>query len=92
MLYLWRTLVRVIGINLNGRSVCNKGLLSWLAQQETEIICMQEFKVHPNSSAALPETTTPWASNEPFKANLPCPQKINKPSHWQKRSTSRDPH
>ncbi len=43
-----------------------------------------------NSSAALPGTTPPSASNGPSKANHPCPQKTNKPKYWQKRSNSHD--
>lgn len=37
--------MRVISINLNGiRSADNKGLFLWLAQQEADIICLQELK------------------------------------------------
>lgn len=37
--------MRVISINLNGiRSACSKGLLPWLAQQEADIVCVQELK------------------------------------------------
>ncbi len=92
MFCLWRTLVRVISINLNGiRSACSKDLLPWLMQQEADIICAQELKAHQNSSAASPGTNPKLASNGPFKANPPCTQKINKPNHWQKRSISRAP-
>lgn len=43
MLCLWRTLVRVISINFNGiRSACSKDLLPRLAQQEADIVCVQE--------------------------------------------------
>jgi exodeoxyribonuclease-3 len=41
----WRKIVRVISINLNGiRSAYNKGLLPWLAQQNADIVCLQELK------------------------------------------------
>lgn len=37
--------MRVISINLNGiRSAFNKDLLSWLGQQNADIICLQELK------------------------------------------------
>lgn len=37
--------MRIISINLNGiRSAFNKGLIPWLAQQEAEVICLQELK------------------------------------------------
>jgi exodeoxyribonuclease-3 len=37
--------MRIITLNLNGiRSAANKGLYSWLAQQNTDILCLQELK------------------------------------------------
>lgn len=37
--------MRIISINLNGiRSAATKGFFDWLAQQDAEIICMQELK------------------------------------------------
>jgi hypothetical protein len=70
MLCLWRTLVRVISINLNGiRYACSKDWLPWLAQQEVDIVCVQELKANPNSSAALLGTTPPLTSNGLFKSN-----------------------
>jgi exodeoxyribonuclease-3 len=37
--------MRIISLNLNGiRSAYNKGLLEWLAQQNTDILCVQELK------------------------------------------------
>ena len=37
--------MRVISINLNGiRSAYSKGLLSWLAKQNADIVCLQELK------------------------------------------------
>ncbi|MEQ1743118.1 MAG: hypothetical protein ABL869_11565 [Candidatus Nitrotoga sp.] len=70
--------MREISINFNGiHSVYSKDLLPWLGQQEADFICVQEIKAHLNSSAALPGTTPPLASDGPFKANPPCTQKIN---------------
>src|ERR1017187_6129842 len=37
--------MRIISLNLNGvRSAYNKGLLDWLSQQNTDILCVQELK------------------------------------------------
>ncbi len=37
--------MRIISLNLNGiRSAYSKGLLEWLAQQQADIICVQELK------------------------------------------------
>jgi hypothetical protein len=43
-----------------------------------------------NLSAEFPGMTFSSASNGPSKANPSCPQKINKPNHWQELSTSHD--
>ena len=38
-------MLRIITLNLNGiRSACNKGFLSWLEQQNADIVCLQEIK------------------------------------------------
>jgi exodeoxyribonuclease-3 len=45
--------VRVISINLNGiRSAFNKGLLSWLGQQNADIVCLQELKAQADDLSA----------------------------------------
>ena len=37
--------VRIITINLNGiRSAAGKGFYEWLAQQDADIVCLQELK------------------------------------------------
>ncbi|MDD5056875.1 MAG: exodeoxyribonuclease III [Sideroxydans sp.] len=37
--------MRIITLNLNGiRSACNKGMLPWFAQQNADILCVQELK------------------------------------------------
>ncbi|MBI2286630.1 MAG: exodeoxyribonuclease III [Nitrosomonadales bacterium] len=37
--------MRIITINLNGiRSAANKGFFAWLAQQDADIVCLQELK------------------------------------------------
>ena len=37
--------MRIITVNLNGiRSATNKGFYAWLAQQDADIICLQEIK------------------------------------------------
>jgi exodeoxyribonuclease-3 len=38
-------MLRVISLNLNGiRSAANKGFFPWLAQQDADIVCLQELK------------------------------------------------
>lgn len=50
--------MRVISINLNGiRSACSKGLLPWLAQQDADIVCMQELKAQ--AADMTPEMLAP---------------------------------
>lgn len=45
--------MRVISINLNGiRSAFNKGLLSWLGQQNADIVCLQELKAQADDLSA----------------------------------------
>ena len=45
--------MRVISINLNGiRSAYNKGLLSWLTQQNADIVCLQELKAQAGDLSA----------------------------------------
>lgn len=42
--------MRVISLNANGlRSAHSKGLFSWLEQQNADIICLQETRVHLNN-------------------------------------------
>ena len=37
--------MRIITLNLNGiRSACTKGMLAWFAQQNADILCVQELK------------------------------------------------
>ncbi len=37
--------MRIISLNLNGiRSAFSKGLPDWLAQQQADIVCVQELK------------------------------------------------
>lgn len=37
--------MRIISVNLNGiRSAANKGFYAWLAQQQADVVCMQELK------------------------------------------------
>lgn len=37
--------MRIITFNLNGiRSACNKGFLAWFAEQQADILCVQELK------------------------------------------------
>ncbi|HXU94154.1 MAG TPA: endonuclease/exonuclease/phosphatase family protein, partial [Gallionella sp.] len=37
--------MRIITVNLNGiRSAASKGFYEWLAQQDADIVCLQELK------------------------------------------------
>ncbi|MEQ1556686.1 MAG: endonuclease/exonuclease/phosphatase family protein, partial [Gallionella sp.] len=37
--------MRIISVNLNGiRSASSKGFYAWLAQQNADVICLQELK------------------------------------------------
>ena len=41
----WKIFMRIITANLNGiRSAATKGFYEWLAQQEADIVCLQELK------------------------------------------------
>lgn len=41
--------MRIITLNLNGlRSATSKGIFDWLAQQEADVICVQELKAQQN--------------------------------------------
>lgn len=51
--------MRIITLNLNGiRSACNKGLLEWLAKQNTDILCVQELKAQ--ASDMTPDMLSPF--------------------------------
>jgi len=40
-----KTFMRIITVNLNGiRSAASKGFFAWLAQQDADIVCLQELK------------------------------------------------
>ncbi|PKO51001.1 MAG: exodeoxyribonuclease III [Betaproteobacteria bacterium HGW-Betaproteobacteria-21] len=42
-------MLRIISANLNGiRSATTKGFLDWLAQQDADLVCMQELKAQAN--------------------------------------------
>jgi exodeoxyribonuclease-3 len=41
-------MLRVVSLNLNGiRSATSKGFLDWMAQQDADIVCVQELKAQP---------------------------------------------
>ena len=53
-------MLKVISINVNGiRSAYNKGLFSWLAGEEADIICIQELKAQAED---LPAELISWNS------------------------------
>lgn len=61
--------MKLISWNVNGlRSCTTKGFLEWFAQEDADIVCVQETKAHPEQLSA--ELTTPvgystyWASAE----------------------------
>ncbi|MDQ8020212.1 MAG: exodeoxyribonuclease III [Moraxellaceae bacterium] len=46
-------MLRVITLNLNGiRSAANKGFFEWLAQQDADVVCLQEVKAQEADLAA----------------------------------------
>jgi len=46
--------MRIISINLNGiRSAANKGFFEWLAQQNADVVCLQELKAQEQDMTAL---------------------------------------
>jgi exodeoxyribonuclease III len=39
--------LRIVTLNLNGiRSACRKGFLEWIAEQQADVVCVQEVKAH----------------------------------------------
>jgi exodeoxyribonuclease-3 len=57
--------MRVITLNVNGiRSAASKGLFPWLAQQDADVICLQEVRAHEHQLAghdiALPGYHVAW--------------------------------
>ena len=41
--------MKIISYNVNGiRAAMNKGLLTWLAEEDPDILCVQETKAHPD--------------------------------------------
>lgn len=46
--------MRIFSYNLNGiRSACNKGLMDWLAQENPDVLCVQELKAQPDQVDVL---------------------------------------
>ncbi|MFO1419093.1 MAG: exodeoxyribonuclease III, partial [Methylotetracoccus sp.] len=44
--------MRIISLNVNGlRSAARKGFFDWLAQQDADLICLQEIKGQPDQLA-----------------------------------------
>lgn len=55
--------LRIISINLNGiRSAARKGFFNWLAQQDADVVCLQELK------AQAPELQDPQFTPEGYEA------------------------
>ena len=62
--------MRIISVNLNGiRSAASKGLYPWLAQQNADVVCMQELK------AQLPDLTEALRSPDGFHGSFHCAEK-----------------
>jgi exodeoxyribonuclease-3 len=62
--------MRIISVNLNGiRSAASKGLYPWLAQQNADIVCMQELK------AQIPDLADALRSPEGFHGSFHCAEK-----------------
>ena len=42
--------MKIITYNVNGlRAAVNKGLPEWLAEENPDVLCLQETKLHPNN-------------------------------------------
>ena len=49
-----KTIMRIISINLNGiRSAATKGFYEWLAQQDADVVCLQELKAQAADMTGL---------------------------------------
>ena len=49
-----KTIMRIISVNLNGiRSAATKGFYEWLAQQDADVVCLQELKAQAADMAEL---------------------------------------
>ena len=63
-------MLRIITLNLNGmRSAVSKGLLDWLAEQNADVVCMQEVK------AQLPDLAPAILSPAPCSGHFSCAEK-----------------
>ncbi len=52
-------MLRIISLNLNGiRSATGKGFLDWLANQDADIVCLQELKAQADDLSAEMKTPT----------------------------------
>ena len=49
-----KTIMRIISVNLNGiRSATTKGFYEWLAQQDADVVCLQELKAQAADMTGL---------------------------------------
>ncbi|MBS1189976.1 MAG: xth [Rhodocyclaceae bacterium] len=63
-------MLRIISLNLNGiRSAWNKNVLPWAAQQQADVICLQELK------AQLPDLSAEMLAPAGFQAHYHCAEK-----------------
>ena len=52
-------MLRIISLNLNGiRSAVSKGVLEWLAQQDADLVCLQELKAQSADLSPAMRSTT----------------------------------
>ncbi|HWV19127.1 MAG TPA: exodeoxyribonuclease III [Rhodocyclaceae bacterium] len=66
--------VRIISLNLNGiRSASTKGVFDWLAQQDADIVCMQELKAQMCDLS--PQMLAPQLGNEGYQGWFHCAEK-----------------
>src|SRR4030095_6731782 len=63
-------MLRIISLNLNGiRSATTKGLFPWMAEQNADVVCLQELK------AQLPDMSAEMLAPSGYKGWFHCAEK-----------------
>ena len=63
-------MLRIVSLNLNGiRSAASKGVYSWLAATQADIVCLQELK------AQLPDLTAEMLAPPDYRGWFHCAEK-----------------
>ena len=57
-------MMKIITYNVNGlRAAVNKRLPEWLAEENPDVLCLQETKLQPEQYPAEAETSSHWQRN-----------------------------